>query len=74
MLPLATGITPSESSLIAAGNSADILVFDPATLRDRATYAEPHQYAEGVETVVVNGVVTVRDGELTGERAGRFLA
>ena len=52
---------------------ADIAVFDPATIQDRATFAEPHQYAEGVEYVLVNGTLVIDDGEHTGARPGRVL-
>jgi N-acyl-D-aspartate/D-glutamate deacylase len=55
------------------GYFADIVVFDPATVADKATYEQPHQYSVGIETVVVNGVVTVRDGKHTGAHAGRPL-
>ncbi|MCX7590829.1 MAG: D-aminoacylase [Kiritimatiellae bacterium] len=58
---------------IAVGLKADIVVFDPANVCDRATYANPHQLAQGVEYVIVNGVVTLKEGRLTGNRAGRFL-
>lgn len=52
---------------------ADIAVFDPATIADTATYAEPHQYAVGMHHVVVNGRLTMRDGRPTGVLAGRAL-
>lgn len=65
------GIT--ERGQIRPGWYADLVVFDPATIRDRATFDLPRQYPEGVHVVVVNGVVTVRDGVLTGRRAGRPL-
>jgi N-acyl-D-aspartate/D-glutamate deacylase len=55
------------------GNFADITVFDPATIADRATYADPHQPSVGIRYVLVNGVFTLDDGRLTGERPGRAL-
>jgi N-acyl-D-amino-acid deacylase len=53
---------------------ADVVVFDPATVGDRATFEKPHQYAVGVRHVFVNGVQVLRDGEHTGARPGRALA
>lgn len=55
------------------GYLADVVVFDPATIRDNATFAEPHQYATGVRYVLVNGQVVVRDGEHTGATPGRVV-
>jgi N-acyl-D-amino-acid deacylase len=55
------------------GYYADVVVFDPATIADRATYADPHQYAVGVRDVVVNGVPALRDGEPTGALPGRAI-
>jgi N-acyl-D-amino-acid deacylase len=55
------------------GAYADIVVFDPQTIRDRATFAAPRQYAEGITHVIVNGRPTLRDGTFTDIRAGRFL-
>ena len=52
---------------------ADIVVFDPNTIIDKATFEKPHQYAEGVSAVVVNGVVTLADGAMTGARGGSVL-
>ena len=52
---------------------ADIAVFDAASFRDSATYAQPHQFAAGVRQVVVNGAVSYDGGRFTGERRGRFL-
>ncbi|MCK4262484.1 MAG: amidohydrolase family protein, partial [Dehalococcoidia bacterium] len=52
---------------------ADIVVFDPDTIADTATYAEPHQYPKGIEYVIVNGKVVVENGRLTGARPGRVL-
>jgi N-acyl-D-amino-acid deacylase len=58
---------------LAPGFLADIVVFNPAGIRDKATYAEPHQYAEGVQHVLVNGVQVLKDGEHTGARPGRVV-
>ena len=55
------------------GFYADIVVFDPATVTDRATYDQPHQYAAGVRHVVVNGVPALRDERVTAERPGRVV-
>ncbi len=52
---------------------ADIVVFDLETIRDTATFFEPHQYAEGIDYVMVNGQFVVEKGEMTWERAGRVL-
>ena len=49
-------------------------MFDPATVADRATFADPHQLSAGVSEVLVNGKVTVSGGAFTGELAGRALA
>ena len=58
---------------LAVGSFADVVVFDPARIRDQATYAEPHQYAEGVQEVFVNGVQVLKEGEHTGARPGRVI-
>ena len=52
---------------------ADVVVFDPATIADRATFEKPHQYAVGVRHVLVNGVAVLKDGEHTGATPGRAL-
>ena len=59
--------------LLREGYYADITVFDPATVADRATFAEPHQTSVGIRYVLVNGRFTLDDGKLTGERPGRPL-
>lgn len=69
----ATQMGIRERGQLRPGWFADLVVFDSATIRDRATFDRPRQYPEGVRAVVVNGVVTVRDGQLTGQRAGRAL-
>jgi N-acyl-D-amino-acid deacylase len=58
---------------IRPGAFADVVIFDPARVVDRATYTDPHQLAEGVDWVIVNGVVARRDDAFTGARAGRVL-
>ena len=62
-----------DRGVLAPGKAADVLVIDPARVRDVATYDSPHQLAEGIDHVVVNGVHTLSMGQLTGVRAGRFL-
>jgi N-acyl-D-amino-acid deacylase len=58
---------------IRVGAWADLVVFDPRTVRENATYATPHVYATGLKQVFVNGVETVTNNKLTGARAGRPL-
>lgn len=62
-----------DRGLLRPGMWADVVVFDPDTVIDRATYQDPHQYPEGIEYVLVNGEVTVDEGEYTGALAGRTL-
>jgi N-acyl-D-amino-acid deacylase len=52
---------------------ADVVVFDPANIVDRATFEKPHQYAIGVRHVFVNGTQVLKDGEHTGAKPGRAL-
>jgi N-acyl-D-aspartate/D-glutamate deacylase len=58
---------------LESGYFADVVVFDPATIRDHATFAEPHQYATGVKHVFVNGIQVLNDGEHTGALPGRVV-
>jgi N-acyl-D-amino-acid deacylase len=58
---------------IKEGNYADIAIFDPATVQDHATFAEPHQYSTGMRDVIVNGIPVLLDGEHTGATPGRFV-
>ncbi len=58
---------------LAPGYFADVVVFDPDTIQDHATYAEPHQYATGMVHVFVNGVQVLKDGEHTGATPGRVV-
>jgi N-acyl-D-amino-acid deacylase len=59
--------------LIREGHAADLVLFDPATIEDRATYGDSIRCAEGIAAVWVNGVLAYKDGASTGRRAGRFL-
>ena len=63
----------TERGLIRPGMFADITVFDPATVADRATFENPHQPSAGIEYVLVNGQVVLRNGQLTSARPGRGL-
>ncbi|AOK30586.1 MULTISPECIES: N-acyl-D-amino-acid deacylase family protein [Burkholderia] len=59
---------------VRVGYHADLVLFDPARVRDAATFERPQQPAQGIDAVWVNGVLSYCDGALTGERAGRFVA
>jgi N-acyl-D-amino-acid deacylase len=59
--------------LLRPGYYADVVIFDPQTIADRATYEQPHQYAVGVRDVWVNGVAVLRSGEHTGATPGRVV-
>ena len=69
----ATNLGLDHRGFLKEGMFADIVVFDPATVSDRATFAEPHQYAVGMKDVFVNGVQVLKDGEHTGATPGRAL-
>jgi N-acyl-D-amino-acid deacylase len=62
-----------DRGVLKQDNFADVVVFDPATIRDHATFAEPHQYSTGMQHVIVNGVPVLLDGEHTGATPGRFV-
>jgi N-acyl-D-amino-acid deacylase len=61
-----------DRGTIVVGNAADLVLFDPETIADCATFDDPHQYPEGIEMVVVNGVVVINEGH-TGALPGRLL-
>jgi N-acyl-D-aspartate/D-glutamate deacylase len=63
----------SDRGVLRPGMKADIAIFDAATVRDRATYEKPRQYAEGFSHVIVNGQVVVEKGEMTAARPGHVL-
>jgi N-acyl-D-amino-acid deacylase len=63
----------NDRGRLTVGHFADIVVFDPKTVADRATYEQPHQYAVGMRHVWVNGAQVVKDGEHTGATPGRVV-
>jgi len=69
----ATNLKLQKRGELKVGNYADVVIFDPAKVRDKATFEKPHQYAEGVIHVFVNGVQVLKDGEHTGAKPGRFV-
>lgn len=69
----ATTLELKDRGFIRKGYFADVAVFDPATVSDRATFEKPHQYSVGVKHVFVNGVQVLKDGAHTGAKPGRAL-
>jgi len=69
----ATNLGLDHRGLLKEGMFADMVVFDPATIGDRATFETPHQYSVGVKHVFVNGVQVLREGEHTDAKPGRAL-
>jgi len=63
----------ADRGLLRVGWKADVVVFDPATVIDTATFERPAQYPVGIRDVIVNGRAAIRDGDETGERPGRLL-
>jgi dihydroorotase/N-acyl-D-amino-acid deacylase len=70
---VATRLSLNERGLLKPGMFADVVIFDPKTIADRATYEQPKQLSVGVRDVWVNGVQVLRDGKHTGARPGRAL-
>src|SRR6476660_437795 len=69
----ATNLELDRRGFLKEGMFADVVVFDPATIADRATFENPHQYAVGMRHVFVNGAHVIRNGEHTGAKPGRAL-
>src|SRR5437867_4527809 len=69
----ATNLGLDRRGFLKEGMFADVVVFDPATITDHATFEKPHQYATAVKHVFVNGVQVIKDGEHTGAKLGRAL-
>ena len=62
-----------DRGLLRPGAAADVTVFDPATVRDESTYADPHRYPVGIPYVIVNGTVVVDAGRMNAAGTGRVL-
>jgi N-acyl-D-amino-acid deacylase len=69
----ATNLAIKQRGWLKPGYYADVVVFDPATIRDNATYAKPQQLASGVDDVFINGVQVLKDGAHTGATPGRVV-
>lgn len=69
----ATNLELDRRGFIREGMFADVVIFDPAQISDRATFEKPHQYAVGMKHVFVNGVQVLKDGEHTGAKPGRAV-
>jgi N-acyl-D-amino-acid deacylase len=70
----ATNLGLDHRGFLQEGMFADVVVFDPATIGDKATFEKPHQYSVGMKHVFVNGKQVLKDGEHTGAKPGRALA
>jgi N-acyl-D-amino-acid deacylase len=69
----ATNVGLKQRGLIAQGNYADLVLFDPATVIDRATTKDPRALSEGIDTVWVNGQIVYQSGKATGQHPGQIL-
>ena len=63
----------TDRGVLKVGMWADVVVFDPATIKDVATFAEPNQLSQGMEYVLVNGVPVIDQGKMTDARPGKVL-
>jgi N-acyl-D-aspartate/D-glutamate deacylase len=70
---VATRLSIQDRGLLREGFAADVVVFDPATVIDRATFERPHQLSVGIKHVFVNGVAVVQDGAVTGAKPGKIV-
>jgi len=69
----ATNLELTDRGKLAPGMFADVVVFNPATIQDHATFEKPHQLADGVQHVFVNGVQVLKDATATGKFGGRAI-
>ncbi len=63
----------TDRGILKKGKAADIVIFDPDKIKDKATYLNPHQFPEGIHWVIVNGQIVVEQGNLTGKKPGQAL-
>ncbi|HEV8150257.1 MAG TPA: amidohydrolase family protein, partial [Gemmatimonadales bacterium] len=70
---VATRLAIPDRGVLREGMKADIVVFDPATISDKATFEKPHQLSIGVQYVLVNGVEVLREGAHTGAKPGQVV-
>jgi N-acyl-D-amino-acid deacylase len=69
----ASNLKLTKRGILKSGNYADVVIFDPLTIRDNATFEDPQQYSTGIVHVFVNGIRVIKDGEHTGAKPGRFV-
>lgn len=69
----ASRVCLKDRGILKEGFWADIVIFDPAKIKDKATYQAPHQYSDGIKYVIVNGGITVEEGKLTNAKFGNIL-
>lgn len=69
----ASRLALKDRGLLIPGYRADIVVFDPDTIIDNATFADPHKFASGIEHVFVNGIWTIKNGKASGEMGGALI-
>jgi N-acyl-D-amino-acid deacylase len=69
----ADNLSLKDRGRLKAGAFADVVVFDPATIQDHATFEKPHQLSSGVNYVIVNGKMAIKDGVPTGTATGRVV-
>jgi N-acyl-D-aspartate/D-glutamate deacylase len=62
-----------DRGIVRPGMAADLVAFDPETIRERSTYTDPTHYSEGIPFVAVNGMLVVDEGRITSARPGRIL-
>ena len=70
---VANRLSIRDRGQLREGFFADVVIFDPATVIDKATYTEPHQHSIGIQTVIVNGVRVWDSGKHTGAKPGRIV-